>query len=429
MITAEENTLLTSTGPGTRMGNLLRRYWQPVAGREEMRGRYTMRVRMLGEDLVLFKDRSGRFGLIAEKCPHRSASLAYGIPTEDGIRCSYHGWKFDGAGRCLEMPNETGRNAMIGNVITRGYPVEQLGGLLFAYLGPEPAPLLPRFDGFVEPRAIRHIGKAIIPCNWLQIMENSVDPVHTEWLHGKLYEFLNEKTGAKVAISRHHTKIAFDEFEFGIVKRRLLEGQSEDSDDWRTGHPLIFPNTLAGGSGGGLWRQLIFQIRVPVDDESTRHFWYHAYVPPADAEVPQHLIDGAPVYEPPIKDENGEYLLNYIHAQDIMAWVTQGPVNDRTREKLGASDRGLVMYRKMLMREMEKVERGEDPIGILRDSAHNRVIDLPREKGKDMYSDGFVAHLRRQMSNFSPIAEDLIAVFTKDRGQREGKRESAPAAE
>ena len=427
MISAEENEVLTRIGPGTRMGSLLRRYWQPVAGLSEMKDCWTLRVRMLGEDLVLFKNRSGGFGLITEQCPHRAASLAYGIPTEEGIRCPYHGWAFDKTGACVEQPNETGHNALKGKVVTAAYPVQELGGLLFAYLGPDPAPLLPRFDGFVEPRAIRHLGKAVIDCNWLQIMENSVDPVHTEWLHGKLYEFLNEDKGTKVAISKHHVKIAFDEFEFGIVKRRLLEGQSEDADDWTIGHPLVFPNILAGGSAGGLWTQKIFQIRVPVDDTHTWHFWYHAYIPPADTPVPSHLLENVPVYEPPVKDENGEFLLNYIHAQDIMAWTTQGAIADRTREKLGTSDMGLVAYRKMLMRELEKIERGEDPIGTLRDAAHNRIIDLPRERSKDMYSDGFVNHLRRQMSNFSPIADDLVDVFTKDRGKREETKQKVPA--
>ena len=422
MLTAEENELLTRIGPGTPMGALLRRYWQPVAGTSEMAERWTLRVRIMGEDLVLFKTRAGTFGLIAEQCPHRAASLAYGIPTEDGIRCPYHGWKFDGAGRCVEQPNESERNALKGTVVTSAYPVQEMGGLLFAYMGPLPAPLLPRFDGFVEPRAIRMIGKGIIPCNWLQIMENSVDPVHTEWLHGHLYEFRNEHKKAKVAIAKHHAKIAFDEFEFGIIKRRLMEGQSEEADDWKTGHPLLFPNALANGSGGGLWRQLVFQMRVPVDDTHTRHFWYHAYVPPEDAEIPSHLLTKVPVYEPPVKDENGEYLLDYIHAQDIMAWVTQGPIADRTRERLGASDRGLVIYRAMLKRELEKVARGEDPIGILRGAQQSRVITLPREKGKDMYSDGFKSHIRRQMSNFSPIAEELIEVFT-----RHEAREKVPA--
>jgi 5,5'-dehydrodivanillate O-demethylase len=428
MLTADENDLLTRVGPGTRMGALFRRYWHPVAGTSEMEDRWTLKIQILGENLVLFKDRAGRFGLIGESCPHRAVSLACGIPTEDGIRCAYHGWRFDGKGRCVEQPNESGSHALLGTKVAAAYPVQELGGAIFAYLGPEPAPLLLRFDGYVAPRAIRHLGKRMIPCNWLQIMENSVDPVHTEWRHGAFYEFRHEKERAKVAISKHHVKIAFDEFPFGIIKRRLMENQPEDSDDWRVGHPLVFPNTLAGGSAGGLWAQQIFQVRVPMDDTHTMHFWYHAYIPPTDAEVPDRLLARVPVYEPPVKDENGEFLLDYIHAQDIMAWTTQGPIADRTKEKLGASDRGIVMYRKMLKRELEKVERGEDPIGIVRDPDKNRVIALPRERGKDMYSDGFVSQLRRQMSNFSPIADDLIEVFTKNRGRAAtAPREPAPA--
>src|SRR6185312_12182966 len=225
MVTAEENELLTRVGPGTRMGNLLRRYWHPVAAVDEMRDRWTKRVRIFGEDLVLFKDRSGKLGLIGEFCPHRRASLAYGIPQTDGIRCPYHGWKFDGSGHCLEQPNEPEGSTFKDKIATSGYPVEELGGMIFAYLGPQPAPLLPRLDGYVASPAIRTVGVATIDCNWLQIMENSVDPIHTEWLHGVLYEFIKEKEGIKVAIARHHDRIAFDEFDHGIVKRRLMVGQ------------------------------------------------------------------------------------------------------------------------------------------------------------------------------------------------------------
>src|SRR6201999_1653315 len=139
--------------------------------------RWTKRVRILGEDLVLFRDRSGKLGLIAEACPHRRASFAYGIPVEDGIRCPYHGWKFDGSGRCLEQPNEPADSTFKDKIQATAYPVEELGGLVFAYLGPAPAPLLPRLDGFVAPGTIRAVGQAIVPCNWLQIMENSLDPI------------------------------------------------------------------------------------------------------------------------------------------------------------------------------------------------------------------------------------------------------------
>jgi 5,5'-dehydrodivanillate O-demethylase len=264
------------------------------------------------------------------------------------------------------------------------------------------------------------VGSAVVNCNWLQIMENSVDPIHTQWLHGKLYEFIQEKNGVQVAISKHHVKIGFDEFEHGIIKRRLLEGQSEDVSDWKDGHPVVFPTILAVGSGGGLWTQYVFQLRVPMDDTHTMHLWYHAYIPPAGATVPQHLLDEIAYYDVPIKDSSGEYMLDFIHVQDIMAWETQGPIADRSRESLAWSDQGVTMYRKMLRREMKKVEDGLDPMNVIRDPAKDHVIALPLEKFKEHFSDGFESLLRRHMASFSPIAEDIIKVFAqKPEEQRE----------
>jgi 5,5'-dehydrodivanillate O-demethylase len=418
VLTAEQNTRLTGVGPGTPMGSLLRRYWMPIATAAEMRNSWTKRVRLMGEDLVLYRDRSSKYGLIGESCPHRKASLAYGIPESDGIRCPYHGWKFDQTGSCTDQPNEPDGSTFREKVRHPGYPVGELGGMLWGYLGPLPAPLIPRLDGFVAERAIRQVGEAVVPCNWLQIMENSVDPVHTEWLHGNLHEFRHEMNGTKVAISRHHVQIAFDEFEYGIVKRRLLEGQSEDSDDWTVGHPVVFPNILAVGSGGGLWQQYTFQIRVPVDDENTRHYWYNAYVPPSGAHVPQHLLDEVTLYEPPIVAADGSYLLDYIHGQDIMAWTTQGRIADRTTESLSSTDRGITMYRKMLEREMLVCEAGGDPKGVIRDALRNVRIDLPLERNKDMFMDGFESLFRRHMSIFSPVADEILDVFAQARKSR-----------
>src|SRR5665213_3880699 len=190
-----------------------------------MHDRWTKRVKILVEDLVLFRDRSGKFGLIAEACPHRRASLAYGIPEADGIRCPYHGWKFDATGQCRDMPNEPTGSTFSERTQTTAYPVEELGGLLFAYLGPQPAPQLPRLDGFVVPGTVRMVGTALVPCNWLQIMENSLDPVHTEWLHGHLQEWVEEQRDRikpSYAISRHHVNIAFEEFKYGIYKLSLI---------------------------------------------------------------------------------------------------------------------------------------------------------------------------------------------------------------
>jgi len=415
MLSELENTHLTLVGPGTPMGELQRRYWHPIAAVEELKDAWTKRVRLLGEDLVLFRDRSGVLGLIAEFCPHRRASMAYGIPQEVGIRCPHHGWQFDASGTCINHPNEPDGSTFKDKTATTGYPVQALGGMIFAYMGPLPAPLLPRWPGFVVDGAIRQIGQAIIPCNWLQIMENSLDPVHTEWLHGKLQEFVEEKSGfagTHYQISRKHLKIAFQEFKYGIYKRRLLEGASEDSDDWRVGHPVLFPNILAVGSGGGkVWKFHAYQMRVPIDDVTSMHYWYIAYEPPAGMDVPQRLLDRVPLYDFPYRDENGEFKLNIVDAQDVMAWVTQGPIALRHLEKLGTTDSGVIQYRKMLQREMAKVARGEDPIGVIRDPAENDALEFPLEKNKAHFTDGFESQIRRTQVQYSPFIPDLIRVF------------------
>jgi 5,5'-dehydrodivanillate O-demethylase len=417
VLTREENDLLTKIGPGSRMGTLLRRYWWPLTTVSEMEQRWTQRVRLLGEDLVLFKTRRGEYGLIDEQCPHRRASFAYGIPTDDGIRCPYHGWKFDATGRCLEQPNEPENSSFKEKVQTSGYPVQELGGLLFGYLGPAPAPLVPKFEPFVAEGAIRLVGKAVIPCNWLQIMENSLDPIHVEWLHGKLYEFVREGSGETVAAARRHQKIDFTEFDYGIYKHRLLEGQTEDADDWKIGHPIIFPYMLASGQANPSWHHHALQLRIPIDDQNTLHLWYSAFTPPAEAEVPPHLRERVWAYDVPYRDQHGEFTLWNIDTQDIMAWLTQGPIADRTVERLGTTDVGILMFRKMLLRELAALERGDDPKGVIRDPERNRFIASPLERDKHHYHDGIERLARRSRLNYAPIVEELIGVF-KPRDQQ-----------
>ncbi|HEY7217109.1 MAG TPA: Rieske 2Fe-2S domain-containing protein, partial [Candidatus Binatia bacterium] len=215
MLTREENILLTQVDRGTPCGELLRRYWHPVAAAAELTEEKPIRpVKILGEELVVYRDKKGDYGLVGEHCPHRSASLAYGRVDEEGIRCPYHGWKFDCTGKCLEQPAEPADSTFKDRIKHAAYPVEYLGGLIYAYLGPAPAPLLPRWDVLVWEHGRRWIVKeSVIDCNWLQPMENSVDPSHLYWLHGDTERFVP-------AVKTYAEKYEFNRFEYGIRKRR-----------------------------------------------------------------------------------------------------------------------------------------------------------------------------------------------------------------
>jgi len=383
MLSHAENELLTQVGRGTPMGELWRRYWLPIAASSELIAKPTKAVRLLGEDLVLYRDKQGRPGLIGPQCAHRRMSMLLGIPDNDGLRCPYHGWLYGKDGRCLEQPYETAEDpasSFKDRIRMPAYPVQELGGLVFAYLGPEPVPLLPRWELFVRDGVLRDIGAAVIPCNWLQIMENSLDPVHVEWLHQHFFNYVQERLGRTDFKGKpvSHKKINFKEFEHGIVKTRMLEGQTEDSEDWRVGHPVLFPNILLSGST----QRPTFQIRVPLDDTHTLHLWYTSYV--RDDAKPQDVI---PFYEVPVPgvDATGEpdwSLLDNNSGEDMIAWVTQGGVADRTQEALGLSDKGIILYRRQLKEQMDKVRAGEDPMNVFRDPVMNQSIKLRLEEAK-----------------------------------------------
>ena len=379
MLSVQENERLTRVGPGSPMGELMRRYWHPIAAAAELDERPTKEVRLLGEDLVLYKDRSGTLGLIDRVCAHRRVNLAYGIPEEHGLRCMYHGWLYDETGQCIEQPFEEtvhpdGR--FKEKVKLAGYPVQVLGGLVFAYLGPAPVPLLPRWEQLLWDNAVREICISELPCNWLQCQENSLDPVHNEWLHGYLGNVVRKGVHALSPGRGTHLKIGFDVFEHGIIKRRVEEGFTEADDDWAEGHPILFPNILLVGDEV----HSTFQFRVPVDDENTLHISYYVWRPAPGAQAP--VQETVPYRYVPLKDASGRYIVDILFNQDYMAWVTQGPVARRDREKLGESDKGIIMFRKMLAEQMGIVADGGDPMNTFRDPAANETVRLPIEHVK-----------------------------------------------
>lgn len=370
MLTREENELLTRVGRGTPCGQLLRRYWHPVAAAGEFTEEKPIKpVKILEEELVVYRDKQGKYGLVGEHCPHRLASLAYGRVDDEGIRCPYHGWKFDNTGKCLEQPAEPEGSTFKDRIKQVAYPVETLGGLVFAYLGPEPKPLLPRWDVLVWENGKRWIVKeSMIDCNWLQPMENSVDPAHLFWLHG-------DTAHLAPRVKKYAEQHEFLRFEFGIKKRRtslpVATGEAPLVDE----HPLLFPTTLrhVAPYEDGRGQRHNLQIRVPVDDSHTQVFRVNF--------VPSNLEKSPPEMQVPfrfsrLKTGPRQYDMRMVSAQDSMAWETQGAIADRTEERLGVGDEGIILLRKLLKEQIEVVQQRLDPIGVIRDPQKNRIIEL-----------------------------------------------------
>ncbi len=425
MLSVEQNERLTRVGPGTPMGELMRRYWFPVATSQDIAENPVRAVRLLGENLTLYKDRQGRLGLIGQRCAHRSVDLKHGIPEQDGLRCPYHGWMYDASGQCIDQPAEDPQHNFASRVQIPGYHVEELGGLIWGYIGPEPAPLLPRWDLFAYDNVFRVVGTTMLPCNWLQAQENSVDTVHTEYMHGAFGVYTMEVLGiddpAVVSrfqrfVDRHHVKIDFKPVKHGIQKYRLTVGQDETAGSWTAGHPMVFPNYVLIGQPG--YKE--FQIRVPVDDTTTYHLSYHVYFPGPGVEIPEQTT--VPSFEVPIRPYP-----DYVLGQDIVAWPAQGPIMDRSVEKLAETDRGLIMFRKQLEDNIRLVEAGQDPMNVFRDPAENQCIDLEMEDYGPLlnYTSGYLQH--NNAGPFNTAIDVLDGFLAKTAAANKSQRAAEPA--
>jgi 5,5'-dehydrodivanillate O-demethylase len=339
----------------------------PIAGASELDTIPIKAVRLFGEDLVLYKDKGGRFGLIERNCPHRRADLSYGFVEERGIRCNYHGWLMDEAGRCIEQPyedtiNPKGRGRE--RCLTTAYPVREVAGLLFAYMGPLPVPELPIWEPFTWENGFREVVLSEVPCNWFQCQENSCDPVHFEWMHENWNKRLRGENGA---YSARHLKLVFEEFDYGFIYKRVREGQREGDPVWTIGRVTLWPNGFYLGNH--------FEWRVPIDDENTLNVcWFFMRVPKGREPYAQ---DRVPTWVSPIKEADGRWISSHVINQDIIAWVGQGRIADRSRENLGASDLGVAMMRKRLFEELDTVAKGGEPKAVIRNANVASSIELP----------------------------------------------------
>jgi len=379
MLSHQQAATLSQVRAGTPIGELLRRYWMPIAAVSELEAKPVIPVRVLGEDLVLYKDSADTVGLLNRWCPHRQFDLAYGTIEECGLRCSYHGWRFDATGRCLEQPFEEAHNVKTtfkDRVATNAYPTQRSGGLVWAYLGPSPAPLLPDWAGFYVP-GYTITSFVHVPCNWVQIMEGFYDPVHVEWLHDR---WSYRVRGNDVPHSRpRHTSFRWIDFEYGSVFQRKLTG----SDKWLADRTVVFPNIDAAGGQGWYMTWL-----VPVDELNTilayrltitswkTPFGQIAIPPKATFCQPSIPCHRTVASLDPLRGPTADFGSHLI-SQDYAAWLGPGPLVDRTREHLSQSDTGVIMFRNKLFEQAEVVAAGGDPIATIRDPDKNRRITLP----------------------------------------------------
>jgi len=261
------------------------------------------------------------------------------------------------------------------------YPVQEMGGLLFTYMGPSPAPMLPPWDLFVWPNAVRQIGIAKLEANWLQCQENTGDPTHGVWLHGFLFKYVLEKAGDEERLAKMSTNfmtqgvgiqdLYVHETEFGMEKGVIFSKALGAERDMKSRHStVIFPFYTEQNAAGAPWSE--FQIRVPIDDYHTYHISYGCYAAPPGVEAPKQ--EHIPYYEVPIWDEDGKPVLDCILNQDFVGWWAQGPLTDRSAENLGRTDIPVVFLRRQLEEQIKIVEDGGDPMNVFRNSAEMAPI-------------------------------------------------------
>jgi len=383
MLSREENELLTRVGPGTPMGELFRRFWTPVMLASEVPAPDgpPVRVNVLGEKLVAFRATDGRIGLLDAYCPHRRANLFWGRNEQHGLRCVYHGWKFDVTGQCTDLPNCPEGATLRDRVQTRAYPTLERGGLVFAYLGPAALrPEFPAIELFGAAPEGRHVTKIVARGNWLQLQEGDIDSSHVSFLHSRLGDLpLDGARSTAVTYQDKMPRWFITETDYGL----MLSAQRDAGPDrfqWRVNQYLMPYVTLIASIPG---QPILAQIRVPIDDESAFLIRYLAHPDRAlsDAElamynggvtVPEMIPGTFDMVENAANDYRIDRELQRtstftgirsIVAQDLAVAQDQGGGTrlDRSREYLVSSDRAIIALRKRLLTAVKALQDGVEP--------------------------------------------------------------------
>lgn len=398
MLTKEENDLLTQTDAGTPGGILLRSFWQPAALSEELPfDSAPIRIRIFGEDLVLFRDDAGSPGLLGLHCPHRAADLSYGRCEDGGLRCLYHGWLFDAAGNCTEQPGEPAESDFKTKVKQTAYPCKEQAGLIFTYMGQGEPPLLPAYPALQAGDGQWFVTKFFQECNYLQGNEGNLDPEHLSFLHRA---FINDPRanadlvkGGEASFDMLLGKdkapvIEIEETNYGL--RIFTTRNAEEGETFLRLTNYVFPNMNAfpGGVGGTPADQGHgMHWHVPIDD--THHWKYQLTTVWAGSLDKTKLNAGnggdlKPDYHLHRNTEN-RFLQNRgemkdttfagmgfnIQVHDVWATAGEGPIQDRTTEHLGYTDKVITAARRQLLDAVRTVQEGGEPKYVARDAGSN----------------------------------------------------------
>jgi phthalate 4,5-dioxygenase len=394
MLSREENEIVTRTGAGTPMGETLRRYWIPALMSRELPEPDCppVRVGLLCEKLVAFRDSDGRVGLVDEFCPHRRASLWFGRNEEKGLRCVYHGWKFDVDGNCVEMMNEPPENQFCHKVHLTSYPTVEMGGVIWTYMGPrEKMPAPPRFEWTQVPETHRHVSKVWEECNWLQALEGGIDTSHAPILHRAITANTNRPgipvTGPFVRGKAPTLEVDVTDYGYRYVGIRPLD---EDKTYVRSYHFVmpftqIRPQQLGRSMGGGDRQMIAGHIWVPIDDANCMVYnWMYSFgeQPLSDLDREEKGNGNGPDYV----EQSGEFRsyrnktnnwmidrqvqkyetftgIEGINTQDRALQEGMGPIVDRSQEHLGPADRAIIVARRLLLDAVKDMQAGQDPKG------------------------------------------------------------------
>jgi phthalate 4,5-dioxygenase len=419
MLSAEDNELLTRVGPATPMGELFRRFWLPALLPAELPAPdcAPVRLRLLGEDLVAFRDSTGQVGFLAALCAHRRAPLFFGRVEQAGLRCVYHGWKYDVAGNCVDMPNEPPTSNFKGKVHQPAYPAREYGGLIWIYMGPsDHGPELPQLEWALVPDSHRHLSKWIQDTNYAQGLEGEIDNSHTMFLHSRPNSFLRPTAGRGSLIPKTTDQaptMMIKETDYGFMNgvRRTIDGSNDYY--WRVTQWLLPDYSITAGGdpggrkGGRCW--------IPIDDEHTWTFAY-SYHPdrPLSADEHEYLESGAffpprllpSTFRPQLNKDN-DYGLDRerqrtesftgiygFNAQDRSVQEGMGAIVDRSKEHLGTSDLAVIAARRVLLRRALELQQGIEPYAASHGEIY-RVRSLLTVAAEENFDRLLAAHKER----------------------------------